>query len=108
MRRLTSILLLLLAGCVVVPKPPMPLILPPMPAARPAWTPPPFQLLSWNYDAPMPMEGVVFEVWRSERLPANWLLYAVTNKPPVLILNGFYIVRARELETGQVSEWNSR
>ena len=108
MRRLTSILILLLAGCAVAPKPPMPLILPPMSAARPAWTPPPFQLLSWNYDAPMPRAGVVFEVWRSEQLPADWVLFSETDRPPISVPPGFYIVRARESDTGKVSDWNTR
>lgn len=105
-------LILIVAGCATVHK------LPPNPAQRfgrsvpqgvsPAA--PPLKLsLVWEY--PNWNSNIVFEVWNHDSLDplAQWQLLAVTNCCGMPIdstsPHNFYIVRARDMSTGLVSDW---
>lgn len=65
--------------------------------------------LAWDY--PYDRSHVVFEVWRTQSIQVlNWTLVAVTpdliySFDPDLAPAGFFRVRARDTETGLVSEW---
>jgi len=63
--------------------------------------------LAWDYRTHG--QETVFEVWSSTNL-TNWALWQTVPDPPVLLdLTGpsrFYIVRARDANTGLLGPWN--
>lgn len=91
--------------------------------------------MSWKYARPMPSPNIVFEIWTQTnavpptsyweykggkwyllstqwKLSTNWSLLATVNQSPHRFPNNkphaLFIMRARDLNTGLVSEWASK
>ena len=69
-----------------------------------------FSLLIWDYADPMPVTNIVFEVYHKPNTNINWKIFTIANSPPVYIdptnSMDFFICRASNILTGEVSEWN--